>query len=184
VFFSEDLYGGRSLMCKRNVLLKYARLSLLALVVGGGAQSAGAVDIQFSGTLFSAPKCTMTTSDINVAFGDLDIAKLTTSGGNYDEVRVWYDPKCTNTQDASKFTVALIFAGTAADGNAQALSTNNPGLGILLKDQYGKVFEVNKPFIVASLAFMPSIYAYPIKLNENVAGGTFKASGTLIFDVK
>ncbi|MBN0978583.1 fimbrial protein [Pseudomonas sp. SDM007_2] len=171
-------------MCKRNVLLKYARLSLLALLVGGGAQSAGAVDMQFSGTLISAPKCTLSTSDVIVEFGDLDIAKLTTAGGNYDQVRVWYDPKCTNTQDASKFTVNLIFQGTPAVGNAQALSTNNAGLGILLKDQGGRVLEVNSPFLVKDLAFVPSIWAYPIKLNENVAGGTFKASGTLIFDIK
>lgn len=171
-------------MCKGNVLLKYARLSLLALVVGGGAQSAGAVDLQFSGTLISAPKCTMSMTAVTVDFGDRDIAKLTTSGGNFDEARVSYSPKCTNTQDASKFTVNLIFQGVAAVGNDKALSTNNAGLGILLKDQFGKLLELNTPFLVKDLAYPPSIYAYPIKLNESVAGGSFKASGTLIFDIK
>lgn len=126
----------------------------------------------------------MSASEVIVNFGDLDIAKLTTGGGNYDQYRVWYDPKCTNTQDASKFTVNLIFQGAAAVGNDKALSTNNAGLGILLKDQTGRVLEVNTPFLIKDLAFVPSIWAYPIKLNENVAGGTFKASGTLIFDIK
>ena len=183
VFFCRFIWG-EVIYVQRKCAFKVCSIKLACIGRRGGAQSAGAVDLQFSGTLISAPKCTMSATAVTVDFGDRDIAKLTTGGGTFDSARVWYDPKCTNTQDASKFTVNLIFQGTPAIGNDKALSTDNTGLGILLKDAFGKVLEINTSFLVKDLANPPSIHAYPIKLNENVAGGTFKASGTLIFDIK
>lgn len=170
-------------MYRKYEVLKLSRVILLALLGLFTVRSAGAVNMTFTGTLVSAPRCTMTLSDIAIDFGPVDVNRVQAGNDSFDKWEVQYNPSCTNTQNSSNYTVSLTFGGVPAVGSTQALSTTNKSVGVVMVDSANKVLTINQAVNVNNLADWPKLYVRLAKLSALVEG-SFSASGTLIIAVQ
>lgn len=173
-------------MCEINKVIKFARLSLLALVGGLAAQSAGAVNMQFSGTLVSAPECKMSDTPIVISFDVVRVETILAGNQTFVSLPVTYSPTCTNIQNASRYTVSLTFGGVAANWNASALTTSNTHVGIIMEDGAGNAFELNKAVAIKDLSNWPRLYVKLARLitSSSIPTGNLTASGTLIITIQ
>ncbi|MHC8339467.1 fimbrial protein [Pseudomonas sp. HLT2-19-2] len=155
---------------------------LVALVVAGliASPCVNATGMSFSGTLISAPVCTMTEKPMDIKFGLVDVMKV--DSGRYEQP-VEYTPKCVNTEHASQFYVSLAFKGDVSNFESSYLATDNVNLAIKVWDGTN-VLAVNRSMLVYDITKFPALKAVLMKRpNANLSGGKFSATATLRIDV-
>lgn len=157
--------------------------SLLAVSVVAGLIASpciNAAGMSFSGTLISAPKCTMTEKPLDIKFGLVDVSLV--EYGKYQQT-VEYDPKCEDSEYANQFTVSLIMRGGVSSFNGTYLATDHDNLAIKVWDG-SKVLEVNRSFFVNDPKKFPVLKAMLMKRpNASLSAGKFSATATLMIDV-
>lgn len=158
--------------------LRITRLCLAAILVFAWQVSHRALadaDINFSGTLVSAPNCTVNGNNaVEVDFGDSIITRQV-DGLNY-KTRINYDLVCSSM--ASK-GLRLMIVGTPATFGYGLLSAGKDGLAIQLWNGTGKIANAEPmPFTWPD---KPELWATPMAQdNTTLTAGTFSSSASLL----
>lgn len=137
-----------------------------------------AVPATFHGTLIEPPPCTINQGkNIDVDFGT-ELLTTRIDGKNY-EMAVPYTVECG--PDARSNLLKIQMSGTGAGFDPNALATQKADLAIELRKSGVKMLL--NSWINFTYPAMPTLTAVPIKrINSELTGGAFNATGTLQVD--
>ena len=132
--------------------------------------------INFSGTLISAPQCTVNSNNkIDVDFGD-DMITRQVDGIRY-KTQLIYALSCASLAQQG---LTLTINGSAAAFGSGLIKTDKPRLGIRLYNG-SNILMPGTP-VTFTYGSPPTLYAVPVAQdNTTLTAGAFSGTGTMVF---